>query len=148
MDSADESGSHRQHGQTSRNYVTLSSRKLSAMVRTILGSRTIRTDNPGISLSGIKRKVAAVSMNQVILRKALEGLVKNNVIKTFKPINVSSQSSAASDDSRRQCQCTSCSILNPPKKSLEVFGTMPTRVTIPRLFPASVKSCSGGLGSW
>jgi endonuclease III len=75
----------------SRNYVTRSSKKLSAMVRAIFDSRITRTDDAGISLSGIKRKVAAVSMNQVILRKALEGLVKNNVIKTFKPINVSSQ---------------------------------------------------------
>jgi hypothetical protein len=28
-------------------------------------------------------------MNPVILRKALEGLIKLNIIKTFKPINVS-----------------------------------------------------------
>lgn len=45
-------------------------------------------DYAGISLAGLRKKVAVVSMNQVIMRKALEGLVKTNAIKTFKPINV------------------------------------------------------------
>lgn len=57
------------------------------MVRPVLLSRNF-AHGLGISMTTIKRKVATVNMNQSILRKALDGLMKANAIKTFKPINV------------------------------------------------------------
>ena len=99
----------------------------------------------GISLSGIKRKVAVVSMNPVILRKALEGLIKLNIIKTFKPINVSRVNRAVADDSLLRCQCTFLLDWVPLKKLLVEFGTMPIRATILLLSKPSAKFCWSGL---
>jgi hypothetical protein len=60
-------------------------------------------------MTNIKRKVAAVSMNQAILRKALDGLIKSNAVKTFKPINVSLLDMLKADSSPQLWPCTSCS---------------------------------------
>lgn len=59
------------------------------MVRLVTTSRKTNSDVSGINLSGLKKKVAVVNLNPVLLRKALDHLVKNGNIKTFKPINVS-----------------------------------------------------------